>query len=108
MPGWGMEVGGSCSLLWVSCSFGKIQFNSAQAQWLSRACYGVSCVGDLPPHGKSSVLVQLTAYPLADMYVMFDEFTGGCILVIVSGYLNKMFLFEIGTLVYKYVHFCIC
>ena len=75
---------------------------------LSRACYGVSCVGDLPPHGKSSVLVQLTAYPLADMYVMFDEFTGGCILVIVSGYLNKMFLFEIGTLVYKYVHFCIC
>ena len=67
----------------------------------------VSCFSDLPPHGKSSVLVQLTAYPLADMYVMFDEFTGGCILVIVNGCLNKMLLFEIGTLVYKYF-FCLC
>ena len=70
-------------------------------------CQLCRCVGDLPPHGKSSVLVQLTAYPLADIYVMFDEFTGGCILVIVNGCLNKMLLFEIGTLVYKYL-FCLC
>ena len=67
---------------------------------------GVNCLGDLPPHGPMARVVSspgrqswcsLAAYPLADMYVMFDVFTG-------QWMCQWMLLFEIGTLVYKYLH----